>query len=156
MIRTCQNIPTGVAIFLYAVLLLSSRPPATASESPVAEIRAVLDAQMEAWNRGDIDGYMDGYAREEETQFVSGDTVTRGWQTVRDRYAKKYDTAEKMGKLSFTEVEIALLGEEAALVVGRWKLERAEDQPQGRFTLVFRRNRDGWRIVHDHTSSATS
>jgi len=145
-----------VAIFLYAVLLLSSRPPATASESPVAEIRAVLDAQMEAWNRGDIDGYMDGYAREEETQFVSGDTVTRGWQTVRDRYAKKYDTAEKMGKLSFTEVEIALLGEEAALVVGRWKLERPEDHPQGRFTLVFRRNRDGWKIVHDHTSSATS
>jgi beta-aspartyl-peptidase (threonine type) len=156
MIRTCQNIPAGVVIFLCAVLLLSSRPPATASESPVAEIRAVLDAQMEAWNRGDIDGYMDGYAREEETQFVSGDTVTRGWQTVRDRYAKKYDTAEKMGKLSFTEVEITLLGEEAALVVGRWKLERAEDQPQGRFTLVFRRTRDGWRIVHDHTSSATS
>ncbi len=119
------------------------------------EIRAVLDAQAAAWNRGDVDGYMAGYARGDSTEFVSGDRLTRGWQTVRDRYAKKYDSRAKMGTLSFSEVRITPLGAEAAFVTGRWKLVRQSDQPHGRFTLVFRRTAAGWRIVHDHTSAAT-
>ena len=122
--------------------------------SPVAQIRAVLYAQREAWNRGDVDAYMIGYAKSEATEFVSGDTLTRGWQTVRDRYKKKYDSREKMGVLAFTEVKITPLTGDAALTTGRWKLTRKADHPHGRFTLLFRRTPAGWRIVHDHTSSA--
>lgn len=121
----------------------------------VAAIRSVLSAQVEAWNRGDIDGYMDGYARSDETVFVSGDTVTRGWQTVLDRYKKRYDTREKMGSLAFTELEIKPLSDDAAVALGRWQLTRADDAPHGRFTLILRRTPHGWRIVHDHTSSAS-
>jgi hypothetical protein len=62
-----------------------------------AEIRAVMSTQVTAWNRGDIDGFMRGYARSDATEFISGDKLTRGWQTVRDRYKKKYDSREKMG-----------------------------------------------------------
>ena len=69
-------------------------------------IRAVLDAQAAAWNLGDIDGFMEGYARSSQTTFVSGDEVTHGWQTVRDRYAKKYDSREKMGRLTFSDLTI--------------------------------------------------
>lgn len=119
------------------------------------EIRAVLDTQAAAWNRGDVDGYMNGYARHDTTEFVSGDTLTRGWQTVRDRYRKKYDTRASMGTLTFSDVQISPLGIDAAFVVGRWKLVRKNDRPHGLFTLLFRRTADGWRIVHDHTSSAT-
>jgi ketosteroid isomerase-like protein len=119
-----------------------------------AAIRAVLDAQATAWNRGDIDGYMNGYARGDATEFVGGDTMTRGWQTVRDRYAKKYDSREKMGTLTFSEVEVQTVSADAALVTGRWALQRKEDQPHGRFTLLFRKLPEGWRIVHDHTSAA--
>ena len=116
------------------------------------DVRAVLDTQVAAWNRGDIDGFMDGYARSSETVFVSGDKVTRGWQTVLDRYKKSYDTREKMGTLSFSDLEITPLGKDAAVVLGSWKLTRAADTPHGRFTLIFRRTSAGWRIVHDHTS----
>jgi ketosteroid isomerase-like protein len=119
-----------------------------------AEIRAVLSAQVAAWNRGDIDGFMNGYARSDATEFIAGDTLTRGWQTVRDRYKKKYDNREKMGLLTFSELKITRLGADAALVLGRWKLVRKADKPHGRFTLLFRRTPDGWRIVHDHTSAA--
>jgi ketosteroid isomerase-like protein len=119
-----------------------------------ASIRAVLDAQRDAWNRGDIVGYMDGYDRSPDTEFVGGDTVTRGWQTVLERYQKKYDSREKMGTLTFSEVEIHLLSNDAALVLGRWSLQRAGDRPHGTFSLVFRRKKAGWRIVHDHSSSA--
>lgn len=120
----------------------------------ITAVRAVLDAQRDAWNRGDIEGYMDGYARSAEITFVSGDTVTRGWQTVHDRYKKNYDSRERMGTLTFSDLETNVLSNDAAVTIGRWHLQRAGDQPHGRFTLVFRRARPGWRIVHDHTSSA--
>ena len=117
-----------------------------------AAIRAVIEAQRDAWNRGDIEGYMDGYDRSEKTEFVGGDNISRGWQTVLDRYKKKYDSREKMGTLTFTEVEITLLSRDAALVLGRWRLKRTSDEPNGTFTLLFRKTKAGWRIVHDHSS----
>jgi uncharacterized protein (TIGR02246 family) len=118
------------------------------------QIRRVLTEQGDAWNRGDIDGYMNGYARDHSTEFVSGDKLTRGWQTVRDRYKKKYDSREKMGTLTFSEIKVTTLSSDAAVVVGRWSLARQNDNPHGRFTLIFRHTNDGWRIVHDHTSAA--
>jgi ketosteroid isomerase-like protein len=119
-----------------------------------AAIRAVLDAQAAAWNRGDVEGYMDGYERADTTTFISGDTITRGWQTVSDRYRKAYDTREKMGTLAFGELEIKPLSEFYANVTGSWKLTRAGDTPHGRFALIFRRTNAGWRIVQDTTTSA--
>jgi ketosteroid isomerase-like protein len=119
-----------------------------------AEIRAVISAQAAAWDRGDIDGFMNGYARSGATEFISGDKLTRGWQTVRDRYKKKYDSREKMGTLTFSELKITRLSSEAAFVIGRWRLDRKKDKPHGRFTLLFRHTPAGWRIVHDHTSAA--
>lgn len=126
----------------------------THDKKALADIRAVMLAQEAAWNRGDVDGFMDGYARSRTTVFVSGDSITRGWQTVRDRYKKKYATAEQMGRLTFSDLEITSLGPGAAVVLGRWELKRKSDRPHGRFTLLFRRTPDGWRIVHDHTSAA--
>ena len=135
----------------------SSKNRTGEASDAVTAVRRVLDAQVAAWNRGDIDGFMDGYARSDETTFVSGDTVTRGWQTVLERYKSRYDSREKMGTLRFTELETKPLAADAALVAGRWQLTRTNEQEafaHGRFTLVFRKTKAGWRIVHDHTSSA--
>ena len=126
--------------------------PRNAQGSSEDEIRTILKRQVEAWNRGDIDRFMEGYARSETTTFVSGNEVTRGWQTVRDRYAKKYESAEKMGRLTFSDLTIMPLGENAAMVLGSWSLERKEDRPHGKFTLLVRKFPEGWRIVLDHTS----
>ena len=120
-----------------------------------AAIRAVLDAQAAAWNRGDLEGYMDGYDRSPNTEFVSGDRINRGWQAVLDRYKKSYDSREKMGVLTFSEVEITVLSKDAALVLGRWRLKRASDEPHGTFSLLFRKTKAGWRIAHDHSSAAS-
>jgi ketosteroid isomerase-like protein len=129
----------------------SSSGPNSKTESA---IRAVLDAQAAAWNRGDIEGYMDGYDRSPDTEFVGGDSISRGWQTVLDQYKKRYNTREKMGVLTFSDLEITVLSKDAALVLGRWHLKRANDDPHGTFTLLFRKTKAGWRIVHDHSSSA--
>ena len=95
---------------------------------------------------------MAGYAHSPETTFVSGDEVTHGWQTVRDRYAKKYDSREKMGILTFSDLTITPLCDDAAIVLGSWHLQRKDDEPHGKFTLLFRKLPEGWRIVLDHTS----
>ena len=138
-------------LFVVAVAPLTASP----SQEAAAEIRTVMDAQQTAWNRGDLEGFMRGYRRSQGTVFVSGDTVTRGWQTVLDRYKKKYASVEQMGRLRFSDLEITLLSPDTAVVLGRWALKRANDHPHGRFTLLFHHLPDGWRIVHDHTSAAT-
>jgi ketosteroid isomerase-like protein len=122
--------------------------------SAVSEIRSVLRMQQDAWNHGDIDRFMNGYAHSRHTVFVSEDTVRRGWETVRDRYREKYSDRAKMGVLTFSDLEIVLLSPDSAVALGGWKLQRAKDRPHGRFTLIFRRLPEGWRIVHDHTSAA--
>ena len=150
----------AAALLLVAIIPLTA--PTQGSVKPnkregriIAAVRAVLDAQRDAWNRGDVEGYMDGYARAAETVFVSGDNVTRGWQTVLDRYKKTYNTREKMGTLTFSDLEITPIGNDAAIVLGRWQLQRANDKPHGRFTLILRRTKQGWKIIHDHASSAS-
>jgi len=99
---------------------------------------------------------MNSYARSPSTAFVSEDEVRRGWETVRERYRVKYSNRAKMGRLSFPEIEVTMLSSDAALVLGRWRLKRTNDEPHGRFTLIFKRLPEGWRIVHDHTSAAPS
>lgn len=137
---------------LVSARLFGATESSRTSSRDEAEIRAVLSAQVTAWNRGDIDGFMNGYARSPATEFVAGDKLTHGWQTVRDRYRKKYDSREKMGTLTFSELKITHLSGNAAFVTGRWGLARPQDKPHGRFTLILRRTPEGWRIVHDHTS----
>jgi len=129
----------------------------TAAEQPsnsVSEIESILKTQQDAWNHGDIDAFMNGYAHSAFTVFVSEDEVTRGWETVRDRYRAKYSDRAKMGMLSFSDIEVSMLSPDAAVVLGRWKLKRASNEPHGRFTLIFKRLPEGWRIVQDHTSAA--
>lgn len=120
-----------------------------------AAIRAVLSEQETAWNSGDIDAFMDGYARTDSLRFASGGTVQTGWQTTLDRYRRTYPDRAAMGTLSFTLHEIRVLSPRYALVFGAWQLDRAEDQPSGLFTLLFEQRPEGWRIIADHTSSAS-
>ena len=150
LLQTRLTLPVICYILIAAFVCAA---PEQASTS-VAEIQSVLTAQQDAWNRGDIDAFMNGYARSASTVFVSQDEVSRGWETVRDRYRVKYSDRTKMGTLSFSEIEVTMLSPDAAVVLGRWRLKRTKDEPHGRFTLIFKRLPEGWRIVHDHTSAA--
>ena len=143
-----------LAIVLVFNIVSLSTAQTNADAKTTQAIQAVLNAQRDAWNKGDIEGYMDGYDRSDNTVFVSGDSVNHGWKTVLERYKKGYDTREKMGELTFSDLEIKLLNKDTAVVIGRWLLKRANDEPHGRFTLIFKNTKTGWRIIHDHTSSA--
>ncbi|HCA58618.1 MAG TPA: DUF4440 domain-containing protein [Blastocatellia bacterium] len=137
-------------ITIAAILLISAVVSAQESKAQMA-IRKVMEDQTAAWNRGDIEGFMEGYWKSEKLTFVSS-RVTRGWQQTLDNYKRSYDTREKMGTLTFSDLEIKVLSKDAALVLGSWSLKRANDAPGGKFTLIFRKFKVGWRVVHDHTS----
>lgn len=144
-----MKIPGAILITL-AITLISSAQ--SSSQKAEVDIRAVMTDQSSAWNRGDLDGFMLGYWNSEKLVFASGDQVTRGWQPTLDRYKKNYDSRAKMGTLTFSDLEINVLSKDAAVVLGSWSLQRETDNPKGKFTLIFRKFKDGWRIVHDHTS----
>ena len=118
------------------------------------EIRKVVLEGEAWWNEGNIEGYMGTYWKSPDLRFASGGKVTFGWQNTLDGYLKRYPDRAAMGRLVFSDLDITILSHESALVFGAWKLEREHDQPHGLFTLLLRRFDEGWRIVHDHTSSA--
>ena len=117
-------------------------------------IAEVINAQQTAWNSGDIDGFMQGYWVSPDLRFASGGTVTRGWQATRDRYHERYSDRAIMGQLTFDQIEIVELADDAAIVHGAWALQREHDRPAGLFTLVFRQIDGNWKIVSDTTTSA--
>lgn len=142
-----KHLLTLTVLFLAFVCSIEAQ-----SKKDEAAIRKVMDDQAAAWNRGDLEAFMFGYWRSDKLAFVSGDTVTRGWQQTLDNYKKTYGNSEKMGKLTFGDLEITVISKDSAFVLGSWSLTRANDNPKGKFTLIWRKFRSGWRIVHDHSS----
>jgi ketosteroid isomerase-like protein len=142
---------------LFVVLLcLVGCKPAVEIDAPAIKtaIQEVLSQQVKDWNDGSVEKFMRGYQQAETTRFASGGNISQGWKTVFERYKKTYADKAAMGKLTFSDVDITVAGPDAALVFGRWRVEREKDELSGLFTLLFRKTQEGWRIVHDHTSAA--
>lgn len=118
------------------------------------EIKALLTEQVGHWNAGDIDGFMQYYWKSDDLTFSSGGTTRRGWDETLRRYRERYPTPERMGRTTFSGLEMRPLGDTAALVLGRWELERKPDPIGGNFTLVLEKQDGRWVIIHDHTSQA--
>lgn len=142
---------TGIYLGLVtAIAVLGANKPLEGAEM---EVRKLLDDQMAAWNKGDLDGFMAGYWNSPELTFYSGGTVTKGWQPTMDRYRKRYGSdAKSMGTLAFKDLQIEVIGLQAALVRGRYELIRDGKKDTGLFTLLVKRFPKGWYVVHDHTS----
>jgi beta-aspartyl-peptidase (threonine type) len=144
----------GTSIGLIAGLLVAGTAQAPDRPSEIKAIRSVLDDQVAAWNARDLGRFMKGYWESERLTFFSGNTKTHGWKATLERYQKKYQgEGKEMGRLSFEELSIDLLGADHALVRGQFRLELSGKVATGIFTLIFRKTPDGWRIIHDHTSS---
>ena len=124
-------------------------------EAATSDIKAELTKQVDAWNRGDLDGYMAGYWNSDKLSFYSGGDATAGWQPTLDRYRRRYQGEGKsMGSLKFADVDVSILTNDAGYVRGRWLLTIDDKtKPEGLFTLIVKRIDGQWRIVHDHTSA---
>ncbi len=137
-----------------SVVAAGGQIPAPEIGAEDADIRKLLAAQVSAWNRGDLAGYMSGYWNSDELTFFSGATETGGWKSTLELYRQNYKkTANPMGHLDYSSIRIEALGEQTAFARGRWQLKSSNGSSRtGLFTLVLRRFPEGWRIVHDHSS----
>ena len=145
-------------LLVLIVLAACASGPAVRRFAPMdhTAVTTVLERQAAAWNRGDLAGYMDGYAKIDKLVFTSGGHVRKGWQDAFDHYQARYATDPKaMGHLVFAITQLDAVGADAAVVLGTWTLTGSEHPGNGVFSLVFERRPEGWRIIHDHTSLAT-
>jgi peptidoglycan/xylan/chitin deacetylase (PgdA/CDA1 family)/ketosteroid isomerase-like protein len=125
-------------------------------------VRRLLNAQAEAWSRGDVEAFCSVYA--EDAAFVSASGLTSGRQQVVERYRRRYPDREAMGTLALDLLEmrtawgteVSLLGDavpsriHSVSVVARWTLRRAGQADASGLTLiVLRPHREGWQIVQD-------
>lgn len=140
----------GFNVILLAIVSGGCAGPQSPRFDP-SPIREILATQAEAWNRGDTRAFMEPYWHSKQLTFSAQGQITKGWERTLARYLERYPSREDMGRLAFSNLEITALGDDVAVVVGSWHLERAEPTG-GVFTLVFHRSSEGWAIKFDHTS----
>ncbi len=108
--------------------------------------------QVEAWNAGDLEGFMKHYWKSDSLKFIGKSGLKMGWQTTLDNYKSSYPDLDAMGTLSFDILEVEILGNSNAFVIGKWRLDRSEDVLQGHYTLLWKKIDGAWVIVADHSS----
>lgn len=138
-------------IFLF-ICLFHTLSAAQRADGADAAIRAVMARQEAAWNRGDLEAFMDGYWRSDSLQFIGSRGLTYGWQQTLDNYRKGYPDRAAMGTLTFTLLRVELLSRKSAFVIGKWHLKRAAGDLSGHFTLLWKKIKGEWVIVADHSS----
>ncbi len=132
---------------------VASKKQDSEKQDTKAIILALFNKQVKAWNDGDLEKFMETYWKSPNLTFSGGGKTTRGWQQTLDRYKKSYSTKELMGHLTFSDFEVIVLGPKSALALGKWKLKREKDVPQGNFSVVLKKIDGSWLIIHDHSST---
>jgi ketosteroid isomerase-like protein len=118
----------------------------------IAEIQHVMDKQQAAWNRGDLEDYMNGYWKSDSLRFIGKRGITYGWQSTLDNYKKGYPNADAMGRLQFENLSMESTGDSSAYVIGKWVLYRTNDTLSGHYSLLWKCMKSRWLIVADHSS----
>jgi len=139
-------------LLLATTMTFAQSKPARPTGGNESAIRVILDNQTAAWNRGDIESFMNGYWKNDSLMFIGKSGVTYGWTNTLNNYKKGYPDTAAMGKLAFTLIQVKKLSKEYYHVTGKWFLERSIGDIDGHFTLLFRKIDGQWVIISDHSS----
>lgn len=137
---------------LIVISILISCTTTNAQSKDEAAVRKVLAVQSAAWNRGDLDEFMQGYWKNDSLMFIGKSGVTYGWQNTLDNYKKGYPDTASMGKLNFTLLHVKRLSGQYFYIVGKWHLQRTIGDVGGHFNLIFKKVDGKWVIISDHSS----
>ncbi len=139
-------------IFISALILSLTLSLTAMQKSAIEkELIRIHDLQRQAWNEGNIEGFMAHYWKSEKMTYQSGDTRLNGWDALLDRYKKVYPEGN-MGTLEFSDLIVHVLSEDSAYVIGKWKVQAETWTRVGLFTTILKKMEDGWKIIHDHSS----
>jgi ketosteroid isomerase-like protein len=128
-------------------------PLHTASRLELDVVKVLL-AQERAWNRGDLEGYMQGFKNSPETLVVARQ-VSKGYGEILTEYKQDFPNKASMGMLGYSQLEVHPLSDTFAVCIGHYHLERTKKEggsADGLFSAVFEKTDAGWKIVVDHTS----
>lgn len=117
----------------------------------IKSVSSIMDEQVLSWNNGDVKGFMDHYWKSDSLMFIGSKGITYGWQKTLDNYLKNYPTKEAMGILKFTIIKADQLSNKSVYIIGKWELTK-EKPAVGHFTLLWKKIKNKWVIVADHTS----
>ncbi|MCB9361170.1 MAG: nuclear transport factor 2 family protein [Flavobacteriales bacterium] len=136
---------------LVLIIIISFSMVANGQNKDMEEIQKVMSLQEIAWNEGNIEQFMDGYWKSDSLMVIGKNGIKYGWQTTLDNYRVSYPDKTAMGKLNFEILKLEVNGN-SAYILGKWKLIRNEDTPNGYFTLYWKKIEGKWVITIDHTS----
>jgi ketosteroid isomerase-like protein len=126
-------------------------PPSAADLTPV--IQSMLDSSAAGWNAGKLDAFMFTYAKDSATTFMTPRGPLYGYDAIRERYAPRFEPGAVRDWLTFTDLVVRPLDRDYAIASARYVLTRGDSvTATGPFTVVLRRQREGWRMIHDHTT----
>jgi len=143
-----------LTLIMIALVWVSCQAPSTHVDKALGmeEIQQVMDDQQQAWNSGDLDGFMKSYWKSDSLRFIGKRGITYGWQSTLDNYKKSYPDRDAMGRLQFTNLTMEQVGDSSAYVIGKWELFRAADTLSGHYSLLWKKQNSTWLIVADHSS----
>jgi uncharacterized protein (TIGR02246 family) len=144
-----------IRILALCILAILFTVPADAqkrlSDNDEAAIRALFQMQQDAWNRGDLDSFMEAYWNSPKLVFIGRNGPTYGWQQVLDNYKKNYPDTAAMGKLKFDILEISLIDKKTVFLIGKYQLTRTVGDAEGNFSLLLQKINGEWLIISDHS-----
>jgi ketosteroid isomerase-like protein len=138
-------------IFL-VFILISATLSASAQNKDEQTIRALLAKQTEQWNKGNIEGFMEGYWESDSLLFIGKRGPTYGYRTTLENYKKGYPDTTAMGKLKFNILTVKPLSPDTYFVLGKWMLKRTIGDLEGHYTLLLKKIKGKWLIIADHSS----
>jgi len=141
------------SVFTLLFITLAVSLSANSKESYKEEVQNLLNRQVEAWNNGNLEEFMDTYWKSEKLVFIGSGGPTYGWQATLENYKKGYPDKSAMGRLNFKVFEITKIDKKTVFVIGRFELTRLKDDLNGHFSLVVQKIGGKWLIVGDHSSS---
>ena len=139
-------------IIYLLVLIFTTANCVSAQSKDETTIRRLLEEQRLDWNTGDKEKFMGTYWQSDSLMFIGKSGVTYGWQNTLNNYKKGYPDTAAMGKLQFDILEVKRLSVMYFFVVGKWHLTRSIGDVGGHFTLLFKKVKNKWVIVADHSS----
>ena len=143
------NSLAGLIIFCCFILSI----PRIVSDDESA-IKQLLYEQQEAWNRGDIESFMEAYWDSEELKFYGTNGLTKGWKATKENYYKRYPNRQKMGHLTFGIKSLDRISDNSYFLLGTYSLKRQHDNPSGAFTLIWKKIEGDWKIIADMTCAS--
>lgn len=145
-------VPFLLMVFVLSACNADKTADATTKLSALTSIALAMNEQENAWNEGDLEGFMEHYWKSDSLRFIGSRGLNYGWQTTLENYKESYPDREAMGTLTFSNKYMDMVAPDAAFIVGKWQLDRRSDTLSGHYSLLWKQIEGKWVIVADHSS----